>query len=228
MNDAFSSAMQVLIDNLRQTLGDDLIAVVLFGSAAENRRRAVSDTNLAVVVKRFDAQRTAACREVVALSRVALRLRLLLLRSDEVSAASSAFAVKFADIQRRRKVLYGSDPFADLQIPRSAAIAQLQQALLNLVLRLRDQWLGARDDHQLGLAAAYAAGGARVCAAELLALEGKPAENARAALDTIAGGGFAELSLAREGKLPPGSGDRVLARLMELAETMRARALVLR
>jgi hypothetical protein len=223
MSDPFESALATLVEGLRTAFADDLVAVVLFGSAAENRRRAVSDTNIAVVLRRFDPARVASGREVVALAQIALRLRLMLLRADELPAAATAFAVKFSDIQRRQRVLFGADPFAAVPVPRAAAVAQLRQALLNLVLRLREQWLTARDDRHRGEAAAAAAGGLRACAAELLVLEGGGAPDPRAALEQVAGAALPELSAARAGTLSEGAGDALLVRLLALAESMRGR-----
>ncbi len=224
MNDPFAASLTALVSGLRDAFADDLLAVVLFGSAAEDRRRSVSDTNLAVVVRELQPARVIAARGSVALATIALRLHLMLLRQDEIPSAAAAFAVKFCDIQRRRRVLFGKDPFADLVVPRQAAITQLRQALINLALRLRQQWLSARDDRQLGLAAATMAGGLRACAAELLALEGESVPNPRAALERIAGGALPELSAARDGTLPEGTGDALLERMQALTDAMRQRA----
>jgi predicted nucleotidyltransferase len=224
MNDSLDTALATVVDGLRSTFAADLVAVVLFGSAAEDRRRAVSDTNMAVVVTALAPARVAAAREVVVLARVALRLRLMVLRLDEIPAAAASFAVKFSDIKRRRRVLFGPDPFAEVQVSRADGIAQLRQALLNLVLRLREPWLSARDDHQRARAAAEAAGGLRACAAELLELEGEPAQGPREALERIAGAALPELSAARQEALADGGGDALLVRVLALAEGMRTRA----
>ncbi len=227
MNDDFEQALTTAVSGLHQAFGDDLVAVVLFGSAAEHRQRVVSDTNVAVVVRTFEPARAAAAREVIALASIALRLRLLLLRSSEISDAASAFAVKFSDIQRRRRVLYGNDVFAAVQVPRAAAIAQLHQALLNLLMRLREMWLTTRDDHQLGLAIARMAGGLRACAAELLTLEGVAVSSSREALEQIAGNALPELQAARADTLPDEGTVALLQRMLELAELMRVRAAAL-
>lgn len=224
MNDDFEQSLTTTVHGLQQAFADDLVAVVLFGSAAEQRRRIVSDTNLAVIVKTFAAERSQSAREVIALASIALRMRLLLLQSSEITAAASAFAVKFGDIQRRRRVLYGTDVFAAIEVPRSAAIAQLHQALLNLLLRLREMWLTARDDHQLGLGVARMAGGLRACAAELLVLEGREVSSSRAALELLAGDTLPQLRAARAATLPDADSVGLLQRMFELIELMRTRA----
>ena len=224
MSDPLDAALSTLVTGLQQAFADDLVAVVLFGSAAEQRQRAVSDTNVAVVVKALAPVRSEAARGVISLAQLALRLRLLLLRSDEIEQAASAFAVKFSDIQRRRRVLYGSDPFASLTVPRRAAIAQLHQALLNLAFRLREQWFTARDDRQLAQAVAHMAGGLRACAAELLTLEGTSVASPREALERIAGGPIPALTAARSETLPPDQAGELHRRMLALTELMRTRA----
>lgn len=224
MQDPLDQPLIDLVGHLTTAFGDDLQSLILFGSAAEGRQRAVSDTNMVMVVRRFTPERVAAAREHLALARIALRLRLMVLCSDEIPSAVSAFAVKFADILRRRRVLFGSDPFIDVVIPRPAAIAQLRQAVLNVVLRLREQSLVLANDASSTLAAAEAAGGLRACAAQLLTLEGVPAATPRAALEQIAGGTMDDLSAAREGRLPVGGGNVLIDRLLACAVTMRVRA----
>lgn len=227
MPDEFELALTVAVDGLKGAFGDDLVAVVLFGSAAEQRRRAVSDTNVAVVVRQFDPLKMSAARDVIALASIALRLRILPLCESEIAAAASAFAVKFSDIQRRRRVLYGADVFAALQVPRSAAIAQLHQALLNLTLRLRELWLTTRDDHQVGLGIARMAGGLRACAAELVILEGGKVVTPREALEKVAGSSLDELSAARADTLPSEASMALLQRMTEVTDSMRVRAAAL-
>jgi len=224
MHDPLDQPLNDLVGHLSTALADDLQSIVLFGSAAEGRQRAVSDTNMVIVVRRFTLERVAAAREHLALARIALRLRLMVLCSDEIPGAVSAFAVKFSDILRRRRVLFGKDPFIDVVIPRPAAIAQLRQAVLNVILRLREQILTSANDASSALTAAEAAGGLRACAAQLLALEGIPAATPRAALEHIAGGALDNLSAAREGRLPAGGGHALIESLLACAVIMRDRA----
>jgi hypothetical protein len=69
----------------------------------------------------------------------------MFLLATEVPAAMEAFAAKFADVLRRRRVLFGDDPFAGRTIPRAAEIARLRQVLLNLILRLRAAYVSDGD-----------------------------------------------------------------------------------
>jgi hypothetical protein len=99
--------------------------------------RAASDVNVVVVLSRFDPSAVDALAEPVRVAQAAIRLAPMVLLRDEIPHAASAFAVKFADIVRRHRVLYGDDPFAGLTIDHDRLRARLLQVLLNLRLRLR-------------------------------------------------------------------------------------------
>jgi predicted nucleotidyltransferase len=223
------------VEQSRSAFADDLRAVVLYGSGAEGKLRATSDVNLLLVLSAFDQQKADQLREPLRLAHAAIRLRAMFLLDSELRPAIEAFAVKFADIMRRRRVLYGDDPFAGISISRQDAIVRLKQILLNLTLRLREAYIarGLREE-QLVATIADMAGPLRSCAATLLELEGKPAESPKEALHTVAaslpdGTARAEeisrISQAREERtLAPGTAAPTLFHLIELARAMRMRA----
>lgn len=216
----------------------DLRAVVLYGSGAEGKLRATSDVNLLLVLSAFDQQKADRLREPLRLAQAAIRLRAMFLLESELHPAIEAFAVKFADIMRRRRVLYGDDPFAGLSIARGDAIIRLKQTLLNLTLRLREAYItrGLREE-QLVAMIADMAGPLRSCAATLLELEGRPAESPKEALHQVAatlpdGSERAEeisrISEARQNRqLAPGVAAPTLFHLIELARSMWTRAAAL-
>ena len=132
-----SRVLDDFVTAARDVLADDLASIVLFGSAAEGALAATSDVNVVVVLHRFQRERVDALREPLRVAQAAIRLSPMFLLRDEIAVAAAAFAQKFADIGRRRRVLHGDDPFATMQVPRAALIARLDQVLLNLTLRLR-------------------------------------------------------------------------------------------
>jgi hypothetical protein len=128
----------------------------------------------------------------------------MVLLRDEIPHAASAFAVKFADIVRRHRVLHGSDPFADLTIARDRLVARLLQVLLNLRLRLRSAYVTRTFDDQLVMAIVHSASPLRSAAATLRT-EGRPRVSARDARSGGAGLGdprfsnaVTQISAARE------------------------------
>jgi predicted nucleotidyltransferase len=216
----------------RESLGDNLKSVLLFGSAAEGRLRATSDVNLIVVLDRFEPAAIDGLRDTFRTALAAVKLQPMFLLASEVAAAAEAFSVKFADVLRRRRVLYGADPFAGVTLPRAAEIARLRQVLLNLALRLRQQYvLRSLREEQAALAVADAAGPLRACAAALLELRGQPVTSPKEALTAVAaslpGGSWTEplarLSEARERRaLAPALAAPTLLALAELASALRA------
>ena len=229
-----AKGLSTFVEATRLALGPDLVAVVLFGSAAEGRMRATSDVNVIVVATRFEPVRLDALREPLRLAHALFQLQAMLMRQDELVAAAEAFAVKFADIRARHRVLHGPDLFATLEPSREAMLVRLRQVLLNFILRTRERYaLVSLRDEQLAPLVADAAAPLRSAAALILTLEGRPASSPKQALvslaDELDGGPWSDvlgaLSEAREeALLPAGTGAGTVLRLIALAQALRARA----
>jgi predicted nucleotidyltransferase len=230
-----SQALGEFVDAARAALGPDLVSVVLFGSAAEGRLRATSDVNLILVLARFDIARIDALREPLRSAHALIQLSAMLILEAEVPAAAEAFAVKFADIHERHKLLHGKDVFASLTPSRPAMLVRLRQILLNYILRTRERYaLVSLREEQLAAVVADSAAPLRSAAALILAVEGRPAPSPKAALELLAGEldgakyreALANLSRARdETALPAGAGRATTLSLLELAQALHQRAL---
>jgi predicted nucleotidyltransferase len=225
-------ALGAFLDASREAFGPALRSVALYGSAAEGRLRATSDVNVLLVLSSFEKEAVDRLREPLRVAAAMVRLEPMFVLESELEAAASAFASKFADIKRRRRILHGDDPFAGLEVPRHAEIARLEQELLNLTLRMRALYAErSLREEQLALVVADMAGPLRAAAAALLELEGKPAASPKQALEAVAGSlapdfadALATLSNAREKRtLPAGVAGPTLFQLMDLARRMRPR-----
>ena len=169
------SVLDSVVASLREAFEDDLVSVVLFGSAAEKTDRPLQNPNVLVVLRRFDRERVDRVHEVVRSGQASVKLNAMFLVEGELPRAAEAFAVKFADLLRRRRVVFGTDVLAALTVPREARIRRLRQVLLNLKLRLR--WfyvVRSLREEQAATLATEMAGPLRVAAASLYALEGTP------------------------------------------------------
>jgi hypothetical protein len=227
-----------LVDGLaqtaQQTFGADLVSVVLYGSAAEGRMRATSDVNVLFVLSRFDKEKADAFREPFRVAQAAANVTAMFLLEDEISAASSEFAQKFADMQKRHIVLAGRDPFLSLAIPREDLVRRLQQVLLNLTIRLREMYLSrSLRDEQCAITVAESAGPLRTSAAAILELEGRGTLSPKEALETIVrdlnrpelAALLTHISEAREQRaLPAGSASATLYDTLSLARVLERRA----
>ena len=152
----------------------------------------------------------------------------------ELPAAAEAFAVKFDDIARRHRVLYGDDLIARLTVSRESKKIRLRQILMNLALRLRQQYAttSLREEH-LATVIADSAGPLRSAAATLLEIEGQSVTSPRQALESVvaglAGGDWPQTlrqigDVRDSGRLPPGVAGPLMFRLMALAEELLRRA----
>ncbi len=227
---AVDQGLAAFVEAARSAFGPDLRSVVLFGSAAEGRLRQTSDVNVIVVLRAFDPAKADKLREPLRDARTAIALMPMFILEAEIAAAVAAFAVKFADIGHRHKILHGDDPFAGLVVPRDARIARLRQITLNQVLRLRERYIErSLREEQLIAVIAEAAGPLRSAASSLLELEARPAASPKEALEAVAGPARADvmrrLSQAREQReLDPGTPAATLLSLVDVAHEMHERA----
>ena len=226
-------SINAFVESAKSAFGSELLSVVIYGSAAEGRLRATSDVNMLLVLKQFDPAHADRLREPLRLAHASAQLNAMFLLEAEVPAAMEAFAVKFADIVARHRVLFGRDPFANLALPRDALIRRLKQVLLNLQLRLRERYvlLSLREE-QLALVIADAAGPLRSSAASLLHLEGHEAPAPKEALEKVVqdmndanlSAALHEVSAAREERqLSPGKASPTLMGLIEMTQRLRER-----
>ena len=223
--------LKEFIDAAQTSFTSNLKSIILFGSAAEGRLRATSDVNVILLLTQFDQHGADAMREPLRVAQAAIRLSPMFIVEVELPAAINAFAEKFSDILRRRRILFGSDPFVGVRIPRKVIIVRLDQALLNLVLRLREAYVmrGLREE-QLALAVADAAGPLRSAAATFFELSAQPytsPKNALEALVHLVGDPswievLPRISEAREKRvLPPGIAGPTLLKLIEITAGIR-------
>jgi predicted nucleotidyltransferase len=233
-----TSVLTGFVNSAKEAFGSDLRSVVLYGSGAEGKLRPTSDVNLILVLNAFSQQQADQLREPLRLAQAAINLRAMFLLESELRPATEAFAVKFGDIARRRRVLYGDDPFASVSVSRDDAIFRLKQTLLNLTLRMREAYVvrGLREE-QLAALIADVAGPLRSCASTLLDLENRAAASPKEALETVSASlpdgptratDLQQISEARQRHaLPTGVAAPLLFHLIDLARAMWTRAAAL-
>jgi hypothetical protein len=227
-----SQVSQALMDSL----GEELEALILFGSAAEGLMRASSDVNLLVVLRRFVPERIDRASAVLQNAAAAVELHPMFVLASELQVAADSFSVKFDDIAHRHVVLYGKDPLETLTIPRASLVRRLQQVLFNLTVRLRTLYaVGRAREESLATVIADTAAPLRRSAYAILELRGDRPSSPKAALESLAaelGGDWSKdlqsLSRAREElSLDPGMAANLILRLADLSEFLRQQAATL-
>jgi len=134
--------LDVLLDQIRQALGDRLRSVVLYGSAARgDYERATSDLNLILVLE--DLETTTLEQLNPALTRWESRRQPLprLFTPAIIAESADVFPIEFLDLQARRVVLLGEDPFATVEVHTTHLRLQCERELREKMMRLREGYV---------------------------------------------------------------------------------------
>lgn len=150
MADQMDKLLNELVTRLKEALADDLLSVVLYGSAASGERHArFSDLNVICVLPNVGApELTKAAKTVQWWTLTHKQPPPLLMSSSEIECRNDVFPIEFLDIQQNRRVLYGSDPFANVHVDRAYHRAEVEHEISSNLLRLRQHYLLARANEQ--------------------------------------------------------------------------------
>ena len=136
-----------LVEKLRKAFGPDLVSVILYGSAATgDHDEKFSDYNVLCVLNAITPVQLAASENIFRWWREQGNPSPLLLTGEEVQRSTDCFAMEFHDIQEHRRILYGADVIAGLDIDRSFYRAQVERELRAKLLRLRQKASGILSD----------------------------------------------------------------------------------
>ena len=139
-----------LVAKLQQAIGDRLVSVVLYGSAAAGDHHAdFSDLNVLCVLKALGTRELAAVEDVFRWWREQGSPSPLLLTETELAAATDCFAIEFHDIQRQHRILHGPDLVTSLAIDDSFYRAQVEHELRAKLLRARQKAAGMMSNPDL-------------------------------------------------------------------------------
>ena len=131
--------LEQLVKKLDHALSGRLVSVILYGSAASPEADRFSDINVLAVVKDITPRELADSEPVLRWWREQGQPPLLLMSEEEVSGSADSFPIEFHDMQRRRRVLFGTDPIADLTVHDIHYRAHVEHELRSSLLRLRRQ-----------------------------------------------------------------------------------------
>ena len=141
-----SPVLQKLVDGLHTAMGDDLVSVVLYGSAARgDYDAAASDLNVLIVVRELAPE---------ALEHLSGPIRRWdrsgqpmprLLSPTIIQESADVFPIEFLDIRASHRVLHGTDPFTAMGVHLDHLRAQCERELREKMMRLREAYLQAHD-----------------------------------------------------------------------------------
>lgn len=132
------------VGDLRSTHGDNLAAVVLYGSAAMGDEMAQgAGYNVLVVLNRITPEDLRLAQAPIReWQRLGQPLPVYFTLS-ELSDAADVFPIEFHQMERARKVLYGKDPFETMQISDANLRHQTEYELRGKLLQLRRSFIPA-------------------------------------------------------------------------------------
>ena len=142
------SQLQELVTRLQQACGENLVSIVLYGSAArEDFHEQFSDVNVLVVLQHLDAASFAAISAVLRWWSHEQKLRPpLIMTLEELRESADVFAIELLDIQRSHKTLFGQDVVTAIPIPMNLHRVEVEHELRTTLLRLRHHLLLSPDN----------------------------------------------------------------------------------
>ncbi len=137
--------LKKMLTDLAESLGDQLHSVVLYGSTARgDYEKATSDLNLIVVLDNLDPSTLEALEPAFTRWRKANQPVPRIFSPTLIADSADVFPIEFFDISRRRIVLYGKDPFDELEIHVDHLRHQCERELREKMMRLREAFIETR------------------------------------------------------------------------------------
>ncbi|HET7322573.1 MAG TPA: nucleotidyltransferase domain-containing protein [Longimicrobiaceae bacterium] len=139
-------------EQLRGAYGADLVAVVLYGSAARGEyREGVSDLNLLVVLSGSDAATLRRGSRVVRKWVEGGERPPLVMGDAEWKDSADVFPIEYSDMRDSHVVLHGDDPFEGISVDWNDLRLQCEHEIKAKELQLREHFLlSAHRPEELG------------------------------------------------------------------------------
>src|SRR5438045_2233234 len=136
-----------LVEQLRAAYGAELRSVVLYGSAAAGEHIPKrSDYNVLVLVEALSLERLSAAAAVAGAWSEAGNPAPMTLTLREWRGSADIFAMEYADIIERHKILYGESPFDGIRVDPRDLRLQLEHEAMGKLLKLRQGVLASGGD----------------------------------------------------------------------------------
>ena len=136
--DSNTTAIERLVKDLREVHQENLASITLYGSsAAGDQGHARSDHNVLVVLSHITADDLRLLQPAVQNWRNAGQPTPVFLTVDELENGADVFPIEFLQMERARKVLYGSDPFEFVEISSLNLRHQTEYELRTRLIQLR-------------------------------------------------------------------------------------------
>jgi predicted nucleotidyltransferase len=152
--DRLPKAVRGQLDELRRSLervlGDDLVGLLVYGSAARGEyREGRSDVDLMLVLKETPRAKLELIASALQLARYSARIEAMVLTAAEIPRAADVFPLLYDDVRREHVLLSGKDPFSDLVISDRHRRLRIEQELREAQIRLRRAIIDAQGSPEM-------------------------------------------------------------------------------
>jgi predicted nucleotidyltransferase len=138
-----------LVSKMRETAGDNLVSVVLYGSAADGEfHSGYSDLNLLCVLRDTSFAALAKISPVTEWWRKRKHQPPLVLTAEELRTTADVFSIEFTDMKQRYRILFGEDVLRDLNVPMHFHRSQVEYEIREKLFLLRQHVLLAGSDEK--------------------------------------------------------------------------------
>ncbi|RMG57658.1 MAG: hypothetical protein D6713_09265 [Deltaproteobacteria bacterium] len=143
------ATLTAFVKTVRDIFGEELVSVILYGSAADPDEPHPKDLNLLVVAKRVDPEHLKKYRNIAPrFARKGVR-NPLFVTEEFLSTSSDVFPMEYADIKRRRRVLHGKDLFEEMEIDPENLRRQVEFEIRGKYLSLIRAYLATFSERHL-------------------------------------------------------------------------------
>jgi len=130
------------VERMRATAGTNLVAAILYGSAAAGDYVAdYSDVNLLCVLRETSYAAIEALAPAIEWWGKQKHRAPLLMSAEEMRRSADVFSIEFLDMRRHYRVLWGEDVLKTLEIPMRLHRAQVEYELREKTILLRQRLL---------------------------------------------------------------------------------------
>jgi hypothetical protein len=173
MDEKTQMLVNKLADEVYKQLGETLVSILLYGSAAGPRYiKGKSDINLLIVLKQVELGALVGIGETVAPYKKHGFADPVVVDQEYITRSSDVFPIEFEEIKREHKLVYGEDPLKEISVNRRDLRLQLERELKQSLLSLRQLVVrapGFSGDFVKALAQAGKSVAAQVRAVSMLA-----------------------------------------------------------
>ncbi len=177
-------------DKLAESLGENLLSVILFGSAAGGEYiEGKSDINTLIILQSVRVRDLTVIAEIVKkYAKRGLAIPLVFGR-EHIETSLDTFPIEFSDMKARHIPLYGADPFIDARIEKKNLRYQCERELKSILVNLRRGFIrtGGKKENLEALLAGSLSSVLAACRGMIWQNGETPSDGAEALLDQVKG-----------------------------------------